>query len=200
MQQQRGFGSRWEEELIYASRWLLYPLNLGLILIIIVYDINYFFAEILHLLFSKHLEEVAFLSTLIGLLDKVMVTSLIISVVIGGHQIYIGKFKLHKDRRTPLWLDHIDTVLLKVKVLLNFVGVSSAWLLKDFLNIGIVPPRELYLHIVLHFVFLISALITTIIWRLTHPFETLRPTTPFSPPLSASSSPMAVRTPPSRPE
>jgi uncharacterized protein (TIGR00645 family) len=156
------------DEFIFASRWLLYPINIGLMLALGIYLLKYL-KDLLDL-FSiwSELSDDQLLSALVGLLDKGMIVSLVILIVIGGHQIYVRRLSLKAGRSLPQWLEHIDTMILKVKVSLAFVGVSSVQLLKDFLDRE-APKETIETHVELHLVFLLSTLILALVWRIMHP-------------------------------
>ncbi len=125
------------ETVLFQSRWLLYPINCGLMLALLVYlgRFAYQVGElILHapkLITNTAAEEHELMVAIVGLLDQAMICSLLIMTIMGGHQIYVRRFKEELTARGPYWLQRVDTIVLKVKLGLAFTGVSSVVLLKD---------------------------------------------------------------------
>ncbi len=132
---------------IFASRWLLAPLYVGLIIAQTFYCYR-FGVEVWHLGHDaiagmKVVEGVAkeftpalFLLAVLELIDMVMVANLIIIVLIGGYATFVSKLDLddHVDR--PAWLDHIDPGTLKTKLAGGLVGVSGIHVLQSFVKLG----------------------------------------------------------------
>lgn len=157
------------DEILFSVRWLLFPINIGLAIALLIYVFK-FLKDVLNLvLMSPSLTDNALLAETVGLLDKAMIASLLVLVIIGGHQIYVRKFHVNSRKDSPQWLDHIDTISMKVKVGLAFTGVSSVQLLEDFISSKHIPNAVLYKHYEIHGIFLISTLIIAIVWRIMHP-------------------------------
>jgi uncharacterized protein (TIGR00645 family) len=155
------------EKLVFESRWLLYPFNIGLILALGVYVIRFLIDDyyfITHSM-SANLEDVVVM--LLGLVDSFMVANLIIMIVKGSYQIFIHKFEIETEHR-PGWLDHIDTGLLKVKTAQSIASITGVALLKDFVNLEKMGWVLVEHRLVVHSVCLISALVMALIWRITH--------------------------------
>jgi uncharacterized protein (TIGR00645 family) len=106
---------------------------------------------------------------MVNLLDQAMIASLMILTIMGGHQIYVSRFRERDKDQTPQWLDHIDTIMLKVKLGLAFVGVSSVVLLQDALSAHVVPWDLWLQHVIVHLTFLATTLIIAIVWRIMNP-------------------------------
>lgn len=163
------------EAVLFQSRWLLYPINCGLMLALLVYlgRFAYQVGElILHapkLITNTAAEEHELMVAIVGLLDQAMICSLLIMTIMGGHQIYVRRFKEELTARGPYWLQRVDTIVLKVKLGLAFTGVSSVVLLKDCVSATVVPMDVWISHVVIHVVFLGTTIITAIVWRIMHP-------------------------------
>ncbi|MBS1991771.1 MAG: YqhA family protein [Cyanobacteria bacterium SZAS LIN-3] len=163
------------DNILFQSRWLLYPINLGLMLALAVY-LGRFVVQVAGLLWhapalvmSPPGEDHELMVAIVGLLDQAMICSLLIMTIMGGHQIYVRRFKEELTARGPYWLKRVDTIVLKVKLGLAFMGVSSVVLLKDCVSATVVP-REVWLtHVVIHIVFLGTTIITAFVWRIMHP-------------------------------
>jgi uncharacterized protein (TIGR00645 family) len=154
---------------IFSTRWILYPINVGLFLALTVYVAKFIiedFSLIGHAL-SFTTEEI--MVALLGLVDIAMVANLLIMIIQGSHQIFIRKLEIKDMRDRPQWLDHIDSGILKVKTALSIVGIALVQILKDFVNIEHIEWNVALHHMYMLGVFLAAAFIVAVIWRITHP-------------------------------
>lgn len=163
------------DQLLFATRWVLYPINFGLILALSVYVLKFLWQVIMLVkdapthIFSKAEGHSSLILEMVNLLDQAMIASLMILTIMGGHQIYVSRFRDRDKDQTPQWLDHIDTIMLKVKLGLAFVGVSSVVLLQDALSAHVVPWDLWLQHVIVHLTFLATTLIIAIVWRIMNP-------------------------------
>lgn len=129
---------------IFASRWLLAPLYLGLIVGQVFFSYT-FFTELLHLghgIATGHITDAAGVVTkfgerdvvtlLLSLVDMIMVANLVIMVLIGGYATFVSKLDLEDEKDRPEWLDHIDPGTLKTKLAGALVSISGIHLLQSF--------------------------------------------------------------------
>lgn len=154
---------------IFGSRWLQAPMYVGLVVAQTFYCWK-FGVELWHLIAQTGtLDGKHFLMVILELIDFTMVANLIAMVVIGGYATFISKLDIghHPDR--PEWLDHIDPGSIKVKLASSLIGISSIQLLQSFISVGSMTfadtvaadayYRGILWQIVLHVVFVISALL-----------------------------------------
>ena len=157
---------------VFAVRWILYPINIGLILALFFYVLgflvnDYRFVRDMFSHWSWEMEPM--MVALLGFVDASMVANLIVMVVQGGHRIFIHRFGIIDKSERPQWLDHIDSGILKVKIALSIAGITLIQILKDFVNIENVNWTLTHHRIIIHVVALFSALMMALIWRVTHP-------------------------------
>ncbi|WP_428312009.1 TIGR00645 family protein [Hydrocarboniphaga sp.] len=122
--------------LIFSSRWLQLPLYLGLILAQCVYVVL-FGKELWHLLhgaFSFNEQDVMLI--VLGLIDVVMISNLLIMVIVGGYETFVSRLNLEDHPDQPEWLSHVNASVLKVKLAMAIIGISSIHLLKTFIAAG----------------------------------------------------------------
>ena len=120
--------------LLFASRWVQAPLYLGLIAAQMLYVFT-FMRELWHL--ATHitsLSESEMMLMVLGLVDVVMVANLLIMVTIGGYETFVSKLAVSGHRDQPEWLSHVNANILKVKLAMAIVGISSVHLLKSFVE------------------------------------------------------------------
>jgi uncharacterized protein (TIGR00645 family) len=73
----------------------------------------------------------------------------------------------HRDQ--PEWLDHVNASVLKVKLAMSIIGISSIHLLKTFINAANYTDKVLIAQTVIHIAFLLSAMAIAYTDRLMHP-------------------------------
>jgi uncharacterized protein (TIGR00645 family) len=146
---------------MFLSRWLQVPLYLGLIVAQAVYvwqfmvDLVHLFGKIGH----RDSEKMIMLSVL-GLIDVVMISNLLIMVIIGGYETFVARIRGiddHPDK--PEWLSHVNANVLKVKLAMAIVGISSIHLLVTFINMTRPGTnyRDVMWQVLIHLTFIVSA-------------------------------------------
>ena len=122
--------------LIFSSRWLQLPLYLGLIVAQGVY-VYLFIKELLHLISdADRLSEQGIMLIVLGLIDVVMISNLLVMVIVGGYETFVSRLRLHGHPDQPEWLSHVNASVLKVKLAMAIIGISSIHLLKTFIEAG----------------------------------------------------------------
>jgi uncharacterized protein (TIGR00645 family) len=123
-------------QLIFSSRWLQLPLYLGLIVAQGVYVIL-FLKELWHLvLHSFDFSEQQIMLVVLGLIDVVMISNLLIMVIVGGYETFVSRLELERHPDQPEWLSHVNASVLKIKLAMAIIGISSIHLLRTFIEAG----------------------------------------------------------------
>ena len=122
--------------LIFSSRWLQLPLYLGLIVAQGVYVVL-FAKELWHLIHeTTTLTEQEIMLIVLGLIDVVMISNLLMMVIVGGYETFVSRLRLEGHPDQPEWLSHVNASMLKVKLAMAIIGISSIHLLKTFIEAG----------------------------------------------------------------
>ncbi|MGH8445636.1 MAG: TIGR00645 family protein, partial [Solimonas sp.] len=122
--------------LIFSSRWLQLPLYLGLIVAQGVYVIL-FVKELWHLIHGAlALGEQEVMLIVLALIDVVMISNLLVMVIVGGYETFVSRLRLEGHPDQPEWLSHVNASVLKVKLAMAIIGISSIHLLKTFIEAG----------------------------------------------------------------
>jgi uncharacterized protein (TIGR00645 family) len=122
--------------LIFSSRWLQLPLYLGLIVAQGVYVVL-FCKELWHLIHGAfELNEQQVMLIVLALIDVVMISNLLMMVIVGGYETFVSRLGLEKHPDQPEWLSHVNASVLKVKLAMAIIGISSIHLLKTFIEAG----------------------------------------------------------------
>jgi len=174
---------------IFMTRWLQLPLYLGLILAQCVY-VFHFWVELKDLIgavlgnedalqhimqavavpgtqLPTKLNETTIMLVVLGLIDVVMISNLLVMVIIGGYETFISRMNLDSHPDQPEWLSHVNASVLKTKLAMAIIGISSIHLLKTFINAGVYNEKTLIAQTVIHVVFLLSALAISYTDRIT---------------------------------
>jgi uncharacterized protein (TIGR00645 family) len=144
--------------LIFSSRWLQLPLYLGLIVAQGVY-VFLFAKELWHLIHeAPALGEQDIMLIVLGLIDVVMISNLLVMVIVGGYETFVSRLGLEGHPDQPEWLSHVNASVLKVKLAMAIIGISSIHLLKTFINADNYSDRVLIAQTAIHITFLLSAI------------------------------------------
>ncbi|MCP5292176.1 MAG: TIGR00645 family protein [Nitrosomonas sp.] len=165
---------------LFLSRWLQLPLYLGLVLAQCVY-VFHFWVELTDLIGAvmgkkesldhildvvtiegatrpDRLTETTIMLVVLGLIDVVMISNLLIMVIIGGYETFVSRMNLETHPDQPEWLSHVNASVLKVKLATAIIGISSIHLLKTFINASAYDEKTLIAQTGIHLTFLVSAL------------------------------------------
>jgi len=143
--------------ILFGSRWLQVPLYLGLIGAQLVYVVH-FMVELQHLVTGTFsLTEEAIMLIVLGLIDVVMISNLLIMVIVGGYETFVSRLNLEGHPDEPEWLSHVNANVLKVKLATAIIGISSIHLLKTFINAPNLTDKVLMWQTIIHMAFIASA-------------------------------------------
>ncbi|KGS01876.1 hypothetical protein X946_3577 [Burkholderia sp. ABCPW 111] len=152
---------------IFMSRWLQVPLYLGLIVAQAIY-VFLFLKEVWHLLsHAAGLDETNIMLAVLGLIDVVMISNLLIMVIVGGYETFVSRLGVEGHPDEPEWLDHVNAGVLKVKLSMALISISSIHLLKTFINPDQHTVHAIMWQVLIHVAFLVSALVMAWVDRLT---------------------------------
>jgi uncharacterized protein (TIGR00645 family) len=166
--------------LIFMSRWLQLPLYLGLIVAQGIY-VWLFWQELYYLLMATfgnadsltHVldsvavegglrpnkpNETVLMLVVLGLIDVVMISNLLIMVIVGGYETFVSRMGLEHHPDQPEWLSSVNASVLKVKLATAIIGISSIHLLKTFINAAHYDDRVIIAQVGIHLTFLLSAM------------------------------------------
>ncbi len=178
-------GRRTVSRAIFLSRWLQLPLYVGLIVAQGIY-VWQFWVELTHLVtaafgdahaiqtvtcavqaagsdcaklpVASALSEATVMLVVLGLVDVVMISNLLIMVIIGGYETFVSRLDLSDHPDQPEWLSHVNASVLKVKLGTAIIGISSIHLLKTFINASQYDVKTLIAQTSIHLAFLVSAI------------------------------------------
>jgi uncharacterized protein (TIGR00645 family) len=182
------------ERALFASRWILAPVYLGLSLALIALGIT-FFVEVFNV-FSHVFENVVshapdaahavesaggivrnpeaeLVLSLLAMVDLVLVGSLIVMVMFSGYENFVSKLDIEADSEKLGWLGKLDANSLKLKVASSIVAISSIHLLSAFMKTpgyfegGRDGGKVLMWYVIIHLTFVVSAVMMGVLDRIT---------------------------------
>ena len=154
------------EKLIFACRWLLAQLYLGLSLALIALGVK-FFQEALHVILEvSSMPEDKLVLIVLTLIDIVLVGSLIVMVMFSGYENFVSRLDVAQEGEKLGWLGKLDAGTLKLKVAASIVAISSIHLLKVFMDAKTIPNDKIFWYVMLHLTFVVSALLLGVLDRM----------------------------------
>jgi len=149
---------------LFASRWLMAPMYVGLVIALGALVVI-FFQELIHvipvLLSGSASAEDAILLAL-ALIDLSLAGNLVLIVIFSGYENFVSKLDIGETEDRPSWMGTVDFSGLKMKLVASIVAISAIALLKAFLEAGegakIDEARMLWL-VVIHLTFVVSGVL-----------------------------------------
>lgn len=147
------------ENVLFASRWLLAPFYLTLVLglIALLVKMGQLVYELMPHLWET--QEADVLLQVLGLVDLTFASSLIVLVIFSGYANFVSRIAPRTGGSWPEWMARIDFTGLKLKLMSSIVAISAIQLLRAFMDVKNTSDRELYWYAGGHMVFVVSALL-----------------------------------------
>ncbi len=125
-----------------------------------------FLKELYHLVgHSFTINEQQVMLVVLGLIDVVMISNLLIMVIVGGYETFVSRMELHRHPDQPEWLSHVNASVLKIKLAMAIIGISSIHLLRTFIEAGNLgtataafTEKGIMWQVIIHALFVLSAL------------------------------------------
>jgi uncharacterized protein (TIGR00645 family) len=146
------------ESTMYASRWLLAPIYMGLSLAVLLLGIK-FFQEAIHIFpLVLSMKESDLVLVILSLVDMALVGGLLVMVMLSGYENFVSAIDLKEGQEKLSWLGKLDSGSLKQKVAASIVAISSIHLLKAFMAAQEIANDKLMWYVIIHITFVLSAL------------------------------------------
>ena len=154
------------ERFLFASRWLLAPLYLGMVVALVAIIVK-FFQELWHLV--SHIVDANGDTVILGvlaLIDLALLANLVLIVIFAGYENFVSKIAAaRKSEDRPNWMGHVDFSGLKMKLIGSIVAISAIGLLADFIGMeddAHIDAALLTWRVVLHLTFVVSGVLFAI--------------------------------------
>ncbi|VDC26062.1 TIGR00645 family protein [Pseudogemmobacter humi] len=149
------------EKSLFASRWLMAPMYLGLVvsLVMLVFMFGRDLVWYLPKLMEMQSEDVILVA--LTLIDLTLAANLVLIVMFSGYENFVSRLDVEGAER-PGWMGKVDFGGLKMKLIASIVAISGISLLKRFMAIGetrVLNPDELFWMVVIHLTFVLSGVL-----------------------------------------
>lgn len=160
------------EKFLFASRWLMAPMYLGLVvalgmlLVVFTKEIFYYLPQIMDM---KGEDVILVVLTLI---DLTLAANLLLIVLFSGYENFVSKFDFDTGADRPGWMGTVDFSGLKMKLIASIVAISAIDLLKWFMGIEEFADAEemdqkFFWLVVVHLTFVVSGVLMALMDWLT---------------------------------
>ncbi|TCP97216.1 uncharacterized protein (TIGR00645 family) [Cricetibacter osteomyelitidis] len=145
-------------QMVFASRWIQLPIYFGLIVVQGVYA--YKFGTLLWDLVVNLgvYDSNTVMLAVLNLIDVVMIANLLIMVLIGGYETFVSRLNTDGHPDEPEWLSHVNASVLKVKLAMAIISISSIHLLQTFINTANLTEKQMMWQLLIHLGFIASAI------------------------------------------
>lgn len=145
------------ENTIFASRWLMAPLYLGLIVALAILIVTFFRELVIQAPQVLSMDETDIILLVLTLVDLSLAGNLVLIILFSGYENFVSKIDAaHADRDRPEWMGTLDFSGLKIKLIASIVAISGIHLLKIFMNLEHYTVTQLTWYVVIHITFIIS--------------------------------------------
>jgi len=151
------------ERTLFASRWLLAPFYLGMVLalvLLLVVFVRELVNEFAHI---QSMDAEGGILLALSLIDLSLTGNLVLIVMFSGYENFVSKLYVgdHEDR--PGWMGTVDFSGLKLKLIASIVAISGIALLRAFLPLGDaetpVDGRRIFWMVTIHLTFVVSGVL-----------------------------------------
>jgi uncharacterized protein (TIGR00645 family) len=141
------------ESAIFASRWILVPFFIGLIIAMLVLLVK-FGKELISLLMGVlgFYEHDAIISIL-TLVDTALIAILLLIMVFSGYENFVSKLSVGEHEDRPAWMGKISFSDLKMKLIGAIVAISAV---EAFLVSNTLTGEQIGWKIAIHLTFVVS--------------------------------------------
>lgn len=150
---------------LFASRWLMAPMYLGLVVslamltLVFVKELAYYAAKTLTMTADQAI------LAILTLIDLSLAANLLLIVLFSGYENFVSKLDLGEERDRPSWMGKVDFSGLKMKLIASIVAISGIHLLKVFMEVGKqsaaqpVDSDKMFWLVVIHLTFVASGVL-----------------------------------------
>jgi uncharacterized protein (TIGR00645 family) len=150
------------EQFLFASRWLMAPFYLGLVVALALLMLK-FIQEIIHFLPNiLDMKETDLILWILSLIDLSLAGNLLPIVIFSGYENFVSKMHVGEHEDKPSWLGKVDFGGLKLKLVASIVAISAIQLLKTFMDISHVTEEQAFWQVVVHITFVVSGVLLAV--------------------------------------
>ncbi len=155
------------EQTLFASRWLLAPIFVGLgagLVVLLIKFVMSLWVLVNHLIAS---EGSAVILGVLDLVDVALMGGLVLMVMFAGYESFVSNLDFDDHRDKPHWIEHVDFGDLKLKLMATIVAIAAIHVLENFMNLDHLSDRELAWAVGILLAFVVTAVLMAVMDRLT---------------------------------
>jgi uncharacterized protein (TIGR00645 family) len=171
-------GGRFEREferVLFASRWLMAPFYIGLVIALLLLLVVFVKELAIESTQLMDLDETHVLVWVLTLIDMSLAGNLLLMVTFAGYENFVSKLDVNSHPDRPAWMGRVDFSNMKLKLVASIIAISVIHLLKAFMSIGSTDKGELQWQLIIHGVFIGTGLLLAVMdWLGDHAAENKR--------------------------
>jgi len=150
---------------LFASRWLMAPMYLGLVISLAMLAVVFVKELFYHLPKALTMSADQGILAVLTLIDLSLAANLLLIVLFSGYENFVSKLDIPDTRDRPDWMGKVDFSGLKMKLIASIVAISGIHLLKVFMALGkpdaayAVSESTMYWMVVIHLTFVVSGVL-----------------------------------------
>ena len=144
------------EKLMFASRWIMAPVYLGLIVCLLFLLYVFIHEIIVFIPMATSAGETGVILFILNLIDLSLAGNLLLMVIFSGYENFISKIDVGDHVDKPSWMGKVNFSNLKLKLISSIVAISGIHLLKVFMSLDDYTEQQIMLYIYVHLTFVIS--------------------------------------------
>ncbi|CAL4326040.1 TIGR00645 family protein [Buchnera aphidicola] len=145
------------EKIIYASRWLMFPVYVSLSFGFILLTLKFFQQIVFVVPDILTMSESGLVLVVLSLINISLVGGLLVMVMFSGYENFISRMDIQDDGKRLGWMGTMDVNSIKNKVASSIVAISSVHLLRLFMEAEKISDNKIILCVVIHLSFVLSA-------------------------------------------
>ena len=147
------------EKLMFASRWIMAPVYLGLIVCLLFLLYVFIHEIIVFIPMATSAGETGVILFILNLIDLSLAGNLLLMVIFSGYENFISKIDVGDHVDKPSWMGKVNFSNLKLKLISSIVAISGIHLLKVFMSLDDYTENQIMLYIFVHLTFVISGVL-----------------------------------------
>ena len=153
------------EKGLFASRWLMAPIYLGLVASLAMLTVVFVKELIRYLPQTFTMTADQGILAALTLIDLSLAANLLLIVLFSGYENFVSKLDIDDTTDRPDWMGKVDFSGLKMKLIASIVAISGIHLLKVFMSLGKpgasyeVSTETLKWMVIIHITFVLSGVL-----------------------------------------
>jgi uncharacterized protein (TIGR00645 family) len=151
---------------LFAGRWLMAPMYVGLVGALLVLMAKFLQALWEFAVHAIDASEAQTVLAILSLIDLTLAGNLLLIVIFSGYENFVSKIDVGDHEDQPDWKGKVDFAGLKIKLIASIVAISGIHLLKIFMDIVKYTDRDIFWMVIIHVVFVGSGVLLALMDRI----------------------------------